>query len=135
MKNNSTCKACDAAKKQRSRDEKLHESHKSMSIEKTATISSSSSASSRFSALTAAASLAQTAADFELAMEIATPMQTRTTAVQPSEIVKEQASQFLEIIDDETAKMNERIRVKAHALKSKKRKADDFQRQMSRLEE
>jgi len=62
-------------------------------------------------------------------------MQTRTTAVQPAEIVKEQASQFMEIIDDETAKMNERIRVKAHMLQSKKRKADDFQRQMSRLEE
>ena len=135
MKNNSTCKTCDAAKKQRIRDDKLHDSRKRMSIEEHTTNSSSSSASSRFSALTAAASLAQTAADFELAMEIATPMQTRTTAVQPSEIVKEQASQFLEIIDDETAKMNERIRVKAHALQSKKRKADDFQRQMSRLEE
>ena len=85
--------------------------------------------------LSAAAAHALKAADFALAMDIATPMQTRTTVVAPAEVVKEQAEQFMEIINEETAKMNAAIRVAAHVLQSKKRKADEFQRQMSRLEE
>ena len=75
------------------------------------------------------------ASDLELAMQIATPMHTRAATVQPTEIVREQASQFMEVIDDETAKMNAAIRVMAHALQCKKRKADEFHRQMRRLEE
>ena len=78
--------------------------------------------------------LAQAAADFELAMKIETPMHTRATTVQPTKIVKEQASQFMEIIDEETAKMNTANRVSAHQLQCKKRKFDEYQREIKRME-
>jgi hypothetical protein len=95
---------------------------------------SSSSSPKRFDTLAAAASLVQMASDFELAMQIATPMQTRAATVQPTEIVKEQASQFMDIIDDETAKMNAANRVSAHQLQCKKRKWDEYQREIKKLE-
>jgi hypothetical protein len=88
----------------------------------------------RFEALTAATSLAQMASDFELAMQMATPMHTRAATMQPTEVVREQASQFMNIIDDETAKMNAANRVSAHQLQCKKRKWDEHQREMKKLE-
>jgi len=62
-------------------------------------------------------------------------MQTRENEMSRMEIVKEQADEFKELIDEDTAKVNTAIRVAAHQLQSKKRKADDLQRQTSRLEE
>jgi len=118
----------------RQKRKETEESVKAASTTSTLPSSSPPSSSTRFTALTAASSLAQTIAGFELAMQIATPRQTRTTPLQPTEIVKEQARQFKEIIDDETAKLNTANRVCAHHLQCKKRKFDEYQREIKRME-
>ena len=95
--------------------------------------SGQSPAKKRFRALVAAVELAQSKKDFELAMQICTPMQTRKKPIEKQALVREQAENFMHVINDETAKLNQQIRVKAHQLKCKQRKIHEFFKQEKAL--
>ena len=79
-------------------------------------------------------------ADFDLSMQLASPqkIQTRSTIVSQSdskEIVREEANEFMELIDEETAKVNTSIRVKFHQLNSKRARVEAMEKAMKRMKE
>jgi len=96
--------------------------------------SAESPAKKRFCALVAAVEYAQTSADFDLAMQICTPIQTRAKSIGKQVIVQQQAEKFLSLINEETAKLNQQIRVKAHQLKCKQRRIDEYFRQVKAID-